>query len=554
MNASDYEKKAEDILGAAPFVVLPSDPTARNERKVNATLKNLLQANEITKKTHDHLRVSENGTHPPLFYGSAKLHTDGAPLRPIVSTIGSSTYKIAKRLNKALAPYAQQANSYVRNTTDFLENLEDVTIDDDGVMVSFDVKSLFTSVPVDDAYAAIEQLVRADDHDGVRERTGMGMEAILRLLKLCMSTTNFKFRNKHYALADGLPMGSPASPVIANIYMRVFEEKALSTFPFAKPKVWYRYVDDVFAIVKRIHVQNLLDHLNRQHPSIRFTVETEREGKLPYLDVRVSRAETGEGRLSIEIYRKPTHSSRYLQFSSHHSDNAKSSVARALFERVSYVTGEEKRKRESGTIEEELKLNNFPHEIIIRERRKAIKKQRERAEGRTASERTTGELETRKKATISIPYIQGTSEAIRRVLGQLGIRTAMRSSKIKWSIMKGVKDKQKEEEIPGVVYAIGCGDCREVYVGETRRTAAQRVKEHKSDTRLGHLDKSAVAEHAHTIGHHVHWKAMVVEREQHGRKRKVKEALHIHRMTRKDGSMNQDRGLHLSKIWLDLVQ
>ena len=92
-----------------------------------------------------------------MFYGSAKLHKDGAPLRPIVSTIGSSTYKIAKRLNKALAPYAQQANSYVRNTTDFLENLEDVTIDDDEVMVSFDVKSLFTSVPVDDAYAAIEQ-------------------------------------------------------------------------------------------------------------------------------------------------------------------------------------------------------------------------------------------------------------------------------------------------------------------------------------------------------------------------------------------------------------
>ena len=150
------------------------------------------------------------------------------------------------------------------------------------------------------------------------------------------------------------------------------------------------------------------------------------------------------------------------------------------------------------------------------------------------------------------PYIQGTSEAIWRMPGQLGKRTAMRSSKIKWSIMKGVKDKQKEEEIPGVVYAIGCGDCRKAYVGETRRTAAQRVKEHKSDTRLGHLDKLAVAEHAHTTGHHVHWKAMVVEREQHGRKRKVKDALHIHRMTRKDGSMNQDRGLHLCKIWLDL--
>ena len=225
----------------------------RNERKVNGTLKNLLQANEITKATHDHLRVFENGTHPPLFYRSAKLHKDGVLLRPIVSTIGSSTNKIAKRLNNVLAPYGQQANSYIRNTTGFLEKLEDVTIDDDEIMVSFDVKSLFTSVLIDDSYTVIEQLVRADDHDGVRERTAMGTEAILRLLKRCMSFTNFKFRNKHYALADGLPMGSPASPVIANIYMRVFEEKALSTFPFAEPKVWYRYVDDVFAIVKKIH-------------------------------------------------------------------------------------------------------------------------------------------------------------------------------------------------------------------------------------------------------------------------------------------------------------
>ena len=117
----------------------------------------------------------------------------------------------------------------------------------------------------DDAYTAIEQFVRADDHDGVRERTGMGTEAILRPLKLCTSITNLKFRNKHYALqADGLPMDSPASLVIANIY-RSLRRKGLSTFPFAKPGVWYRYVDNMFAIVKKIHVQNLLDHLNRQH-------------------------------------------------------------------------------------------------------------------------------------------------------------------------------------------------------------------------------------------------------------------------------------------------
>ena len=81
-----------------------------------------------------------------------------------------------------------------------------------------------------------------------------------------------------------------ASPVIANIYMRALEERALSTFEL-KPKVWYRYVDDVFSITKKTHVPKLLQHLNNQHPSIRFTEESEKGGKLPFLEVNISRTE-----------------------------------------------------------------------------------------------------------------------------------------------------------------------------------------------------------------------------------------------------------------------
>ena len=95
---------------------------------------------------------------------------------------------------------------------------------------------------------------------------------------------------------------------------------------------------------------------------------------------------------------------------------------------------------------------------------------------------------------------------------------------------------------------------REVYIGETKRKAQQRIKEHKADTRIGRVDKSAIAEHAHVTGHRIYWEPMVIEREQHGGRRKVKEALHIHRMKRRGGSMNQDSGWQLSKIWLDLVQ
>lgn len=86
--------------------------------------------------------------------------------------------------------------------------------------------------------------------DGMKERTGIGGDAILKLLKICMTMTDFRFRNKQCALAVGLPMGSPALPVIANIHMKVFEDKAWATFTPAKPKVLYRLVDNVFSMVK----------------------------------------------------------------------------------------------------------------------------------------------------------------------------------------------------------------------------------------------------------------------------------------------------------------
>ena len=120
--------------------------------------------------------------------------------------------------------------------------------------------------------------------------------------------------------------------------------------------------------------------------------------------------------------------------------------------------------------------------------------------------------------------------------------------------MRRVKDKAEKGEVPGAVYAVGCKECKKVYIGETKRTANQRIREHKADTRIGRVDKSAIAELAHVTGHEVHWDAMIVEKEQHSGRRKVKEALHIHRMKKAGGSMNQDNGWHLSKIWLDLVK
>ena len=101
-------------------------------------------------------------------------------------------------------------------------------------------------------------------------------------------------------------MGSPVSPIVANIYMEYLEQKALSTAP--PPKFWCRYVDDIFVIHKEASKQGFLQHINSVDPAIRFTVEDNKEdGSIPFLDTIVK--PEADSSLSLTVYRK-THTYR----------------------------------------------------------------------------------------------------------------------------------------------------------------------------------------------------------------------------------------------------
>ena len=541
LDSVEYEEKAANILDHPPFQRLEKDPTTKTEKRINDKLKQLVKQKKIGQPTANHLRVSEKGTRPPLFYGSAKIHKPNVPLRPIVSTVGSATYNLSRFVSNLLKPYAMHTDSYISNTKDFIEKLQDIEIADDEVMVSFDVKALFTSVPTDAAKVVISNLLENDSQ--LSERTNLTADTIMELVNLCIETTNFQFKGKHYRLLNGLAMGAPASPTIANVYMTKFEQDALQNFSGTKPKCWYRYVDDVFSIVKRACLKALLQHLNNQHPSIQFTLETEKEGALPFMDVTIHRQ---ENRLQTTVYRKPTHSGRYLNYDSHHPPSAKRSVVQALFKRIDYITKDEEAKEEEiKRIRTDLTANGYKPEFIRQTMRKSAKQVRKTKIAENANT-------TDKTLAVTIPYVEDLSESIRRILAPLNIRTAYTTKKIKWSVMKGAKDTIPDTQHPGVVYALGCKDCAKVYVGETGCTAQRRAEQHRYDARTGRTELSAVAAHAHNEGHQIHWEPMVVKKESNLVKRKVLEALTIKKLGRK--TINQDSGLKLSNIWLDLIQ
>ena len=130
-------------------------------------------------------------------------------------------------------------------------------------------------------------------------------------------------------------MGSPISPIVANLFMEDLEVQAIKTSS-TPPTLWKRYVGDTFTIIKKEDRNSFLQHLNSIHPNIKFTCEEVRsDGSMPFLDILITPEE--DGSLSTSVFRKPTHTDLYLQWDSHHTISSKISVAGSLYHRAKTV-------------------------------------------------------------------------------------------------------------------------------------------------------------------------------------------------------------------------
>ena len=185
-------------------------------------------------------------------------------------------------------------------------------------------------------------------------------------------------------------------------------------YTFLMPSLWLRYVDDTFCILNKDHINDFHAHLNSICSHIQFTIEKERNFSLPFLDVLVKRNSRNgsiitHSLLSTTIYRKPTHTNRYLHYTSHHPKYQKLTVAKTLLSRVNtHITDNTQKHSELQNIRSTLRLNGFPTRTTF------------------LTSRQPRSQNTQYNHFTSIPYIQGTSEKIRRVLNEAGVKVAMK--------------------------------------------------------------------------------------------------------------------------------
>ena len=377
-------------------------------------------------------RLYPTGAGSPKFYGLPKIHKPGIPLRPIISSIGTVTYNTAKELARILKPLVGLSEHHIQNTFDFVQQIKEVKLKNDESLVSYDVTALFTSVPIPPVLKIIEEKLKEDQE--LSRRTNMNTRHIIKLLEFCLRSTYFVFQGQHFEQVEGAAMGSPLSPIVANIYMEHFEARALETAPHP-PSLWKRYVDDTFVILKTAYKEEFFHHLNSIEEKIQFTAENTRaDGSLPFLDTLVTVEE--DGSLSTSIYRKPTHTNQYLQWDSHHSIANKYSVINSLLHRANNICSNQEQKKEEVThIEEALTICKYPSWAIQRVKLKKNIQQQNKNNKRPNNNNINN------RSSITVPYNQGLSESFKNIGRKYGIQVHFKSGRTLKDELVAPKDK-----------------------------------------------------------------------------------------------------------------
>ena len=254
------------------------------------------------KKTYQKLYPSSS--RPGQFFGLAKVHKldsscrddDALPLRPVISNIGTSTYKISKYLSQILAPLAKSEYT-TESTKDFVHKLGKQSIGAGYSMVSFDVTSLFTNVPLDYTISLILDKIYNEKLISIK----LKRQDLKELLELCTKEMHFTFNGETFKQVDGVAMGSPLGPVLANIFMVELETSLIPTLQ-GKVSLWQRYVDDTFTFIQHNEIENVKGILNEFHTDKKFTHEIEVDNNIAFLDVSI--AKKCNGTFVTEVFRK----------------------------------------------------------------------------------------------------------------------------------------------------------------------------------------------------------------------------------------------------------
>ena len=485
LNKDKYLESMSTILSDSSKFRIISDPIRKYctkiEDKINRFLSQLKHLNCIDEETYRHLYVA--GSAPGIMYGLPKIHKSDFSakfqFRPILAAYNQASYKISKFLVPILQPFT--TNQYtVSNSSEFSRIISTYQDAENYYMASFDIESLFTSIPLHETIQIGLKKLFSDQQPakGITAVPGFTKDLFRKLLEHAVLNSFFLFGGTYYKQVEGLGMGLPLGPTFANMFMCHHEDSWLKDCPpvFA-PVRYLRYVDDTFLLFReKSHAPQFLNYLNSKHPSIKFTVELEHNNSLSFLDVSVSRA---YGKFTTSIFRKSSFSGLGLSYFSHCCKKFKLNVVRTLLHRAYAICSNyHLLHNEFVFLKQFFSANGYPKFLIESMIKSFLNYKLDSPHPITTV--------SRKPIYFSLPYFGHTSVQMKIYLCNLISEyfphidpKIILVNKFKISTFFSFKDSLPSVLRSGVVYKYRCANCASAYVGSTIRSLHTRICEHK---------------------------------------------------------------------------
>ena len=527
-----FEKREKSGLAAISKQVEDKLKEMRDKGIITQKMREFMSAKnkkegimKINRKVHK--KVKASGRHPTRVY---------------ISGIGTPTEGIAGLVEAELQEGVESQASYIQDTADFLRRMEKVEkLEEDEFMFTMDIVALYPSVPREKTRAAMRENLEK------RRSKKIPTEDLLELGEMVLSSNEFIFEGERYRQKEGTAIGSKMGKNYACTYMGKWEEEVNARAGNEigkKPKVWYRFVDDIWGVWKgsKEEFMSFVALCNGHEERIKITFEI-CEKEAVFLDVKVSKNEGG--RIKTELYVKPTDRTRYLHKESDHPKHVKEGIAKGQFRRLRRICSEDGDYLKYGKqVEEKLVSRGYGRNQVKKSMGETFKMEREKALERV-------EKKTDKRVNFVIThsaYLPNVSKILKRHghylkedgmehfikdlprlslrrgknIGDLVVNAKARvegggsgpcGRKCKlckfMQVTNTVKDKEGKAlkieskmdcQTVGAIYGMFCKKCEKVvYVGKTQNRVMDRFIGHRADLRGE--DNSKPAYHFKEDGH-----------------------------------------------------
>ena len=416
MDKKDYVDRAKAILtDPENYESVEKDLTHEVEARVKRVFKQNTKGKLPDKLVED---LTPRHSRTPIFYGLPKDHKPSVPLRPVVSNCGGPTEKTSVMLEKILHQLIQFVPLHLVDTKDFLDKLkgfwEAHDVPENAILFSIDVKNLYGSIPLDGAMEAVRETL--EHHFNDIDTCGLSVDEICDLLEQCLMNNVFRFGDEYFLQKQGVAMGNPVAPIVAILFMNRFETLALQHASL-KPAFLVRYIDDFAGVWLggKESLVEFLNYLNSINGRIQFTCEMTEEGtgSIPMLDVLLTvTKQDSRCKLTTELFIKPNNAGIILHYKSAHPKETKVNMVRSQFQRAIRLSSDEQaRERSLGKIDDLLKKNGYPMQLVARIKRETLMTGRQHPFRRDGGQVRRGRRSrpgTEDRIYLTLPYVDET--------------------------------------------------------------------------------------------------------------------------------------------------